>query len=159
YPSPNGELHITTTQGGSFQSDGSSLSGSYTLTMSDSGQNTYTVAQGFLDHADIPVQINNPNPVVINVAGDVKNLTLNMPKATEITVGGNMDNTGFSGQNLHPDDKTFISVAGRLWNRDNYTFAYDPLTLPAPRFIGDKPRYLEVLEEAVQASGTGLLFQ
>jgi hypothetical protein len=126
--------------------------------MSDSGQNSWTVANRLSDHADIPVQLNNPNPVVIDVAGDVKNLTLVMPKATEITVAGNMDNTGFSGQNLHPDDKTSISVAGRLWNRDNYTFASDPLTRPAPRFIGDVPDYLQVLEDAVQANGTTPLF-
>src|SRR5258708_214328 len=106
---------------------------------------------GYPDHADVPVALNNPNPVVLNISGDLKNLVITSPKRTEITVGGDMDNTSFFGQNLHSSDITFINVAGRLWNRNDYTFdtLSDPLALPAARFPGDMPDYFAILRDAV----------
>jgi len=59
---------------------------------------------------------------VIDISGDIKDMGIVTPKATQITVHGEMDNSYFSGQNLHSSDVTFINVAGRIFNRSDYTF-------------------------------------
>ena len=153
FPSPYGELNITTTAGGSFES---ALSGTaYALVMSDSGKKNWTGAGDFSanDHADSPVQLNNANPAVISVSGDLKDLSIVTPKQTRIRVDGNMDNSTFSGQNLHAGDVTSITVGGQLWNRNDWTFATADLPRPAARFTADVPDYLQVLMDAVQPSG------
>src|SRR4051812_2597349 len=102
--------------------------------MSDSSRTAWSVGDDFRDFLPVPLQLKNPNPVIINIAGDLKDLSIMMPKETEITVGGEMDNSSFSGQNLHANDTTFLHVAGRIWNRNDFTLATASLTLPAPRF-------------------------
>ena len=121
FPSPHGELNITTTAGGSLV--GSRPGVLTQLIMSDSGQTQYRTAGNFgvSDHAAIPVQINNPNPVVLNIAGDLDNILVGVPKVAEITVGGNMVNSRFNGQNLHNGDVTSIHVAGDILNRNEFT--------------------------------------
>ena len=43
---------------------------------------------GLNDHAATPPELNNPNPVEINISGSIENVTLRTTKATDITVGG-----------------------------------------------------------------------
>jgi filamentous hemagglutinin family protein len=147
FPSPQGELNIATTGGGSFEGAG------YTLAMSDSGATSWTSGGDFSsDHASVPVELKNPNPVVFNISGNLDDTTITTPKETQITVMGNMNNTSFSGQNLHPSDVSFISVAGSIVNQNVYSFvtlAGSGLSLPQPRFPGDAPGYLQVLSDAV----------
>lgn len=141
FPSASGNLTITTTGGGSLQGETPS-GGSYTLAMSDSGATSWTSAGNFAsDHAATPVQLNNPQPVVFNISGDVDDITIVTPKETQITVAGNMNNTSFSGQNLHPGDTTFLNVAGQIFNQNVYSFVTltTPLTLPPPLYPTPSP--------------------
>jgi filamentous hemagglutinin family protein len=172
FPSQFGELNITTTGGGSLtglNADGSRS----TLAMSDSGANRWTSTTDFAaDHKATPVQLDNPNPVVFNISGNIEDINITTPKATHITVGdashvSQMKNTSFSGQNLHEkdllqpaeDETTFIHVNGTISNQKVYSLVNldgDGLTIPVPRFPGDVPGYLTYLTDAViPGSGPG----
>ena len=149
FPSPDGELTVNTTvpagtppnapgapPPGSFEGNG------FTLAMSDSGatrwiQGTTDFAS---DHAATPVQLNNNQPVVFNIAGNLDNVTIISPKEAEITVGGNMDNVSFSGQNLHSSDTSFFHVAGEIFDQNTYAFVNlsTPLALPAAALSGSR---------------------
>jgi filamentous hemagglutinin family protein len=131
FPSPQGELRITTTDGGSLVGAGP---GDLTqLVMSDSGNVQYRATGdfGLNDHAATPVQLNNPNPIEINISGDLDNVLIGAPKFAQINVGGNMINSRFDGQNLHAGDVTSIHVAGDILNRNDFTSV--PLAAP-PNF-------------------------
>ena len=129
YPSPYGDLHINSGGDLTFATDPATGSG-LPLIMSESTaiqwiDNMSSGANfGYVGITPVNslLQINNPDPVTINVAGDIVNMTLYTPKQTQITAGGNMINSQFSGQNLHPTDVTSIDVAGEIFNRSPYTF-------------------------------------
>jgi len=149
FPSAEGELTVTTT--GSFQGNDN------TLAMSDSGATRWIgkgagVATYFdTDHAATPVQLDNDQPVVFNIGGDLDDVTLIMPKETQITVGGNMNNVSFTGQNLHSGDVSFFHVGGKIFDQNTYAFVSlsTALTLPAPLYKGLTASYLQLLEYAV----------
>ena len=133
FPSPDGELNITTTHGGDFQSyQDPNAPNDVTvrmLMMSDSGATQWDPASDstfgtFLinDHALIPPELNNPNPVVLSIDGSIRNVNLRTTKATQITVGGDMFNAGFLGENLHASDVTSINVAGQISYPPVYVF-------------------------------------
>ena len=128
FPSAFGELNISSAGSlvGTTLQDGSRP----TLLMSDSGSSQWTGPLSFTgaDHAATPVELDNTDPAVISVAGNLNNLILGISKQAQITVGGDMINSGFSGQNLSSGDVTSINVAGRIYNRGLYTFT----TLTAP---------------------------
>src|SRR4029077_463244 len=98
FPSPQGELRVTTTGGGSLI--GTKAGDLAQLVMSDSGKMQYRATGdfGINDHAATPVQLNNPNPVELNISGDLNNVLINSPKRAEINVSGNMNNSRFDGQ-------------------------------------------------------------
>jgi hypothetical protein len=153
FPSPDGELTINTT--GSFEGGG------FTLAMSDSGATRWigpgVGATDFAsDHAAIPIQLNNNQPVVLNIGGNFEDVTLISPKETQVTVGGNMDNVSFTGQNLHSSDTTFFHVTGEIFDQNTYAFETlsAPLALPTPLYQGTVPNYLQLLQNAV-VPGTG----
>jgi len=156
YPSPTGNLTIDSV--GSMQA--SIFGANFQLTMSDSGVNRWSLAHDFgaADHRaydpDHPlaalIHYDDLYSAKIHIGGDLKDLFISIPKKTELTVGGDMDRTGFYAQNLHPGDTTSITVGGRLWNRNDYTFYPDqgggtPLTSP-PDF--------DLLKYAVHPDGT-----
>jgi filamentous hemagglutinin family protein len=124
YPSPLGSLEISTTDGGSLA--GPSPNNPTQLIMSDSGATQYKFNTGIApfgpaDHAATPVHLNSPTPVQLNIAGDMDDIYLIVPEAAQITVGGNMDNSRFLGQNLQASDVTSITVAGDILNRNEFT--------------------------------------
>ncbi len=127
FPSAFGELNITTTGGGDLLSQfaGTTLP---QLLMSDSPQTRWTTPNSFsaLDHASTEPELNNPNPVTLNISGDMDNLTLITTKETEITVAGDMNNVNFSGQNLHAGDATTINVGGQIFYTSPYSFVFLP---------------------------------
>jgi len=124
FPSALGELNISAA--GSFVGTTLPDGNRPTFLMSDSGRSQWSDQYSFLagDHAAIPVELANPNPVTLTVGGSMNNLVFATSKQTQITVGGSMNNTAFSGQNLHPTDVTSINVAGAIYNRGLYTFTY-----------------------------------
>lgn len=126
FPSPSGNLNITTLNGGNFQ-NGSTTENIVTLSMSDSAAtqwspNANVSPFGLNDHAATPPELNNPNPVAINISGSMENVTLRTTKATDITVGGDMFNASLLGQNLHATDVTSVNVAGKISYSPVYTF-------------------------------------
>jgi filamentous hemagglutinin family protein len=130
YPSPVGNLTIMTTGGGSLFTQGGKV---VNLIMSDSGAsqwvaNTTVFSATSLntgDHANPVLHLNDPTLAVLNISGDMLNVGLAMPKETQISVTGNMDNCSFLGQNANANlayDNTSITVGGRLYSRNSETF-------------------------------------
>jgi len=119
FPSPVGQLTINTT-GSLVGTESGSLS---QLIMSDSGKTQYQSAGdfGISDHAAIPVHLNDNTPIQINIGGDMDNILIGAPKEATITIGGDMNNSRFDGQNLHASDVTSITVAGDILNRNDFT--------------------------------------
>jgi hypothetical protein len=127
FPSPYQDLSITTTAGGNFQAVPNNLGHETAeLIMSDSSRTRWATIGGTdfgdSDHGNVPIELNNPNPVSINIDGNMQNVSLLVSKRATINVGGNMDNCSFTGQNLHPGDVTSIDVNGRIFNRSPYSF-------------------------------------
>ncbi len=114
FPSAYGELSLTTSDKGPLIGTGSQTTPD--LLMSDSGSTSYTSTTtfGINDHKSTPVQIDNYNPVVLDIAGDMNNFFLVTPKETQIAVHGDMNNSYFQGQNLHSGDVTSITVDGKI---------------------------------------------
>jgi filamentous hemagglutinin family protein len=128
FPSVDQNLTITTTpgSGGSLVAPaepGTTLE----LLMSDSSQTRWTSTATFSDTqlgAPGSIEPNDSKPVSLNISGNMENLTLITTKQTQISVGGNMTDCNFSGQNLRASDITSITVAGQIYNQSPYSFAY-----------------------------------
>jgi filamentous hemagglutinin family protein len=130
FPSPRGDLTITTTDGGSLVGT-PGISGDYpTLALSDSGSQQWVSSLSFstVDHAKTPIHLNDPNPVELSIAGNLATFNLFTTKPTQVTISGDMLNSSFVGENLHASDITSINVAGQIYNRSAYTF--ETLTKP-----------------------------
>jgi filamentous hemagglutinin family protein len=118
FPSAYGNLQITTTDGGGLYGNGNELR------MSDSGQTSWSDFNSFSsqDFAKIPAELNNEDPVVLDISGSIENLTLQVTKLTQITVHGDMKDCAFYGQNLNANDVTSITVDGQIYNDGSFTF-------------------------------------
>ncbi len=124
FPSPDQNLDITTLDGGNFVGTGNASTPSY-LEMSDSSATQWVPGTDSFEPGDqgaTPLELDNPNPVDINISGSIENLNLYTTKETEITVGGNADDFGFSGENLHASDVTSITVGGSIIDSQLYSF-------------------------------------
>jgi filamentous hemagglutinin family protein len=134
FPSSDGNLIINTSAGGGLigATGGAGVSGVSELMMSDSSQTRWIHTGDFsdLDHGNTLAELNNPNPVTLNISGDMENITLLTTKETDITVHGNMLNANFSGQNLHAGDQTRITVDGQIFYSSPLTFV--PLNTAIP---------------------------
>ena len=127
FQSPLGNVNITTSDGGNFEGNGNYLF------MSDSDSALWDsdnnpLVWGSSVHAASPTELNNPNPVVINISGSMNNVNVYTTKATQITVGKDMNNSSFVGANLHPSDVSFVKVAGKIIYSPSYSF--QPLSQP-----------------------------
>ena len=120
YPSSAGALRIVTRNDGNLSGAvpvGSTLLNG--ITMSDSGSaNWKTFATG---HAATPLHVNDPNPVTLDISGDINSFGLTVPTFAQINVAGNTYNFGFVGQNLSAAQITAINVAGNITYRGNLT--------------------------------------
>jgi len=89
YPSSQGALQISTSSGGDLS--GAFQQGTLVgITMSDSGLPGYgTFAQG---HALTPLHLGDPNPVSVNIAGDINSFNLTVPTFAQIAVAGSTYN-------------------------------------------------------------------
>jgi filamentous hemagglutinin family protein len=118
YPSSEGSLSIITRDGGNLS--GAVLSTTLTgITMSDSGLPGWsTFANG---HAITPLHLDDPNPVTLDISGDIDSFGLTVPTFAQINVTGGTYNFGFLGQNLSPSQTTSINVAGSITYRGDLT--------------------------------------
>ncbi len=161
FPSVYGNLQINTTGGGGLTSENDSGAPT-TLLMSDSGQTHWfispTAIQPFSenDHASVPAELNNNNPVVVNISGNMENVVLQTDKATRINVGGDMIGCTFFGENLHPGDVTSITVGGQIFNAGSFnsvTLAQGfPVLALADLRPGEAGFWYSILELAVDPS-------
>lgn len=127
FPSANGELNLVTRAGtgGDFLAENSS-----SLVMSDSAQTHWFISNSGVqpfspnDHGSTPTELNNGNAVTVNIDGDMENVILQTSKKTEITVGGDMINSSFSGQNLHTKDTSFIHVTGDIYDSGSFNWVF-----------------------------------
>lgn len=121
FPSPSGNLTVTTRDGGSVV--GNRPGDLVQWIVSDSDRKQYRSFQdfGISDHGRGLLHLDDSVPVRFQVAGDLSGILLGVPKVAEITVAGDLRNTRFSGQNLHPTDVTFIRVGGDIINRNEFT--------------------------------------
>ena len=139
FQSPDANLNIVTTDGGSFMGIQRS-DGTYpVLYMSDSSSkqwnstgidnqgniNINTMLFGNPIVSATPYELNNPNygPAVINISDNLKNVNIYTVKETQLTVGGNLFNAGFAAQNVHPTDVTSVTVGGQIFYSQLYAFA------------------------------------
>ena len=132
FPSADQELTINTSDGGNLIGTAAGTGVSQTLLyMSDSPQtgpdttaqlNNGDLFSHFDNSATLPIEASSPDPVVINISGSMENLNLFTTKETQIMVGGDMINCGFSGQNLSASDVTSITVGGEIYNPSQYAF-------------------------------------
>ncbi len=125
FSSAYGNLQITTAGGGGLSS-GNADGSVTTLLMSDSSQTQWYIAnsgaQPFseADNASVPAELNNYQPVMLDVSGNMNNLVLQVSKLAQITVGGDLTGCSFFGQNLHAGDITSITVGGRIYNAGSF---------------------------------------
>jgi filamentous hemagglutinin family protein len=126
FPSPSQNLSIFTQDHGDFIGRPNFTGVTPYLEMSDSAARQWTGEGSFnlSDHASTPPELNNPYPVDIRVSGNIETVDLYTTKATEITVGGDVINSGFVGENLHGNDVTYINVTGQIYNSPAYAFVF-----------------------------------
>jgi filamentous hemagglutinin family protein len=131
FPSPQGALSITTRGGGdlSGQTQQTTLT---SITMSDSGLPGWSTFAG--GHAVTPLHLNDPNPVTVDISGDIDSFGLTAPTFADVTVAGDAYNFGFLGQNLSPSQTTQISVTGGITYRGDLTSVTLSSALPAALF-------------------------
>ena len=128
FPSPSGQLDISipsvkgpSQQGGiqGFTSNGSQI------VMSDSGKVQYKGNGDFgeNDHAEVPVHQNDNVPVSIQVAGSIDSMHFGLSKRAIIKVGQDLTLSSIYWQNIHPSDESSLTVAGNIYNPNDYRFA------------------------------------
>jgi filamentous hemagglutinin family protein len=128
FPSAYQNLDIITTDGGNLSS--TSTGTPYDLLMSDSASSQWTLgAFTTSDHGSLQNEPTEFQPVLINLSGmndgvaaGMEDINLITTKVTDITVQGNIMNSGFSGQNLQAGDVTSINVGGQIFNTSSYSF-------------------------------------
>jgi filamentous hemagglutinin family protein len=122
FPSTQGWLGITTTDGGGLISSKSS-SDFAQLILSDSGNDQYLQSGdfGLNDHAAVPVHLDDNRAVELNISGNMDGIYLVSAEMADVNVGGNLINCRFDGQNLHAGDVTSVNVTGAIENRSEFT--------------------------------------
>jgi len=133
YPSSQGGLQITTRDGGDLSGtqQQTTLTG---IVMSDSGLPGYASFLG--GNALTPLYKENPNPVTLNISGDIDSFGLTVPTFAHVSVTGNTYNFGFLGQNVSPLQTTFINVGGSITYRGDQTSVSLTDPLPAAMLNG-----------------------
>jgi filamentous hemagglutinin family protein len=123
FPSPFGNLEITTTDGGGLIGGNGSVPH---LLMSDSGVTQWLSANASVDfgpgdHATVPPELGNEVPVMLNISGNMENVELQVSKLADITVGGDMVGCFFLGENLNVGDATKLTVNGEIFYESSFT--------------------------------------
>jgi hypothetical protein len=117
YPSAQGRLTVTTTDGGSLRSR---AGGFYEMIVSDSGSAKYTTFAN--DHAATPLHLGATLPVVqFDISGNLQNIYLGAAGYADIRVHGNAENFSFVGQNLAANQTTRLQIDGDFSTRSDHT--------------------------------------
>jgi len=150
FPSPQGHLDVTTSDGGSFT--GSKPGDLAQLVLSDSTKSQYRAFGdfGISDHGNQPFARENRNPVQIDVDGDMSGILLGLPKRADIHVGGNLINSRLEGQHLSQSDVTRLRVDGDIRNRNEFT------STPLDREPDFSPFFLDLIYPPASGSLAGI---
>ena len=117
YPSAQGRLSIHTTDGGSLYSTPGAF---FQLVMSDSGSLDYRTFM--LGHAAVPVHQNDTSyGVTFDISGNLESLFLRAPCQNDMTVGGNVVNFSFEGQNLAVGNVSRLAIGDDYFSRSDRT--------------------------------------
>jgi filamentous hemagglutinin len=115
YPSPSGQLDLLAAQ----NIIGNGGLGVGRLIMSDAAPGSVatvtssaTAVTALSASFSGDIHISDPNPALVTAGGSIENLSLVIPKATEVVAGQDIVNLTYQGQNLNPLNETLIS-AGR----------------------------------------------
>lgn len=128
FPSPSGDLDITTLDGGDFVGV-HDFNNRSTLTMADGGSTLWGYGARPVIAPYAPgVESGNSTPVEITVSGSVKDVDITTTKQTTINVDGDMIDVGLSAHNWHPGDVSSMHVSGSIVNSPGLNFA--PLNAP-----------------------------
>ena len=131
YPSPEGSLNITTTDGGPLYggapltaNDAAQLQpGALNfarLVVSDSSSTSYETFDA--GHGAMPIHSDADGPAVqLNISGNVQNLYVQSPTEAIMNIGGNAQNFSYSGQNLGVNDVTRLNITGDFLTRSLQT--------------------------------------
>jgi filamentous hemagglutinin family protein len=133
FPSPFGNLSISTTDGGALSS---TVAGAARyVTISDSDKKQWKGPTDFTagDQGNNVLHLNDPEPAVINIAGSVSDFFLVSSKPVNMQVSGDIHNSSVAAQNLRPTDRTVISAGGQILNRNYYTFLILPSAVADPQ--------------------------
>lgn len=130
YPSPVGQLSVITRDGGDFRS--AQAGTVFDIAMSDSTRTRWSAPFDFgpNDSSRSALHANDAVRGKIQISGDVEDLNITLPKPTDFTVGGDLNNTSFVGQNFRGADLTRLEVAGNIFNHNDYAFYYYPVDTP-----------------------------
>ncbi len=115
-PSPQGSLNIQTSDGGGLQSVGNNF---YQIVISDSDSPDYHNFAA--THAATPVHLGGQGSVHLDISGDVRNLFVSSPMASDIRIRGDALNFAFEGQNLGAGQTTRLQIDGDLSSRSDRT--------------------------------------
>lgn len=134
YPSSEGSLQIVTRDGGDLTGAAAASSTSLIgITMSDAGPpggNEFYEYQAIQngDHASTPIDLDNPNPVTVDISGSIESFGLTVPTFAQINVVGDTYNFGFIGQNLSASQTTYINVGQTAKTAMENLGLLDPVT-------------------------------
>jgi filamentous hemagglutinin family protein len=145
YPSPEGNLTMTTTGGGNLTGAGGKIN------LSDSSGTQWTAGNPFTSGfpGNNVLHLNDPNPVLLSISGSIENLNIFSPKPMDMYVAGNIIDCNFSMKNLRPSDTSIISVGGEVYTDSANVL----LTLPS----GETPNFnaLALVSANVVSASTG----
>jgi filamentous hemagglutinin family protein len=136
FPSPEGELVMTTQNGGNLNGSSQSQIQTHSIVISDSQSVQWTTANTFTvndPNLNDLLHLDDSNPVRINISGSISDFSLYSPKAVQMYAGGNIIDSSVSALNLHPSDTTIISAGGEILDHSDYVI----VTLP----FGEKPDF------------------
>jgi hypothetical protein len=117
FPSPSGQLAITTTDGGSLSGTG--------IFMSDTREKQWVPNSGrFTDDGSFtpPGHLADQVPALIDISGSIRSFNLTLPKPVDVRVAGDVADSSFRIQNLRPTDVSSFNVGGSITFRSEYSF-------------------------------------
>ena len=123
FPSPSGQLEITTTQGGSVRT--TQAGRVFEVVMSDSSRVRYTGPGNFgaFDPERTLLHQNDGTPARLEISGSVRDLLVSVPKPVEMRVEGDVINTSLLAQHFNASAVSRLVVGGDIFNRVNWTFS------------------------------------
>ncbi len=134
FPSPTGNLEITTTSGGDLRS--TSGGNPRFLLLSDAERQQWVLSTDFtyVDRGANTLHLYDLVPVRVDVSGTVEDINLISSKPVAMTVGRDILNSSVQAQNFRATDQTSISAGGRIASRNYYSFVALDSGTPEPDF-------------------------